>query len=366
MDGFEAYREAARRAIEASGGEAVLVEDFPSLPVSSRNACLDGVASCDLYLAVIGERGGWTAPSGKLVVEEEFEEAQRRGRLVMVLIQDSARDNGAERLARRLSDYVDGFFRQTFTTPDELYQKAQRALEPRIRHFQEPMIDTTIISAQLDSPRRLQNEVNLRFVLIPERGEEMLDPVQLESQELKYQLYELGSARDVQLLSHERRKETRVTTSAIIIEQADSTPYQTREGKDEVRIEINLQGVVTVDVNVTGRQASDWRGMGHLALLEGDIVEGLRRCFAFCNAFYQKWDPFKRYNRFFFNAALNGIGYRPLLAEPSTGNSMGMRMAGPDAVTAFAQPRLLTRQNLQQYDEQVQHALVMFRRHLRT
>jgi hypothetical protein len=228
------------------------------------------------------------------------------------------------------------------------------------------MIDTSVISAQLDSPRRLQDEVNLRFVLAPERGEEMLDPVQLESQELKYELYELGSARDIQLFSHERTKQTRVTKDAIIVEQADGNPYQTREGKDEVRIEINLQGVITVDVNVTGRQASDWRGMDHLALLEGDIVEGLSRCFAFCNAFYQKRDPFKRYDRFFFNAALNGVGYRALLTEPPTGNSIGMRMGGPDAVTAFAQPRLLTRQSLQQYGGQIQNTLFMFRRQLRT
>jgi hypothetical protein len=86
MDGFEEYREAARSAIEAAGGEPVLVEDLPSLPVSSRNACLDGVASCDMYLVAIGDRGGWTAPSGKLVVEEEFEEAQRLGQPVVVLV----------------------------------------------------------------------------------------------------------------------------------------------------------------------------------------------------------------------------------------------------------------------------------------
>jgi ABC-type branched-subunit amino acid transport system substrate-binding protein len=39
IDGFQTFREAARAAIEAAGGEPVLVnEDFPSLAASSRNA----------------------------------------------------------------------------------------------------------------------------------------------------------------------------------------------------------------------------------------------------------------------------------------------------------------------------------------
>lgn len=71
IDGFQPYREAARKGIKAAGGEPVLVnEDFPSLPKSFRNACLDAVVSSDIYLAIIGERAGWRAPSGKLVVVE--------------------------------------------------------------------------------------------------------------------------------------------------------------------------------------------------------------------------------------------------------------------------------------------------------
>jgi hypothetical protein len=41
IEGFEAYRQAAARAIDAAGAESVLVnEQFPSLAASSRNACL--------------------------------------------------------------------------------------------------------------------------------------------------------------------------------------------------------------------------------------------------------------------------------------------------------------------------------------
>lgn len=98
------------------------------MPQSSRNVCLDEVASSDIYVAVIGARGGWTAPSGKLVVEEEFEEARRRNLPVLVFLHQTERDEDAERLARRLSDYVEGYFRVEINDPQELEHEIERAL----------------------------------------------------------------------------------------------------------------------------------------------------------------------------------------------------------------------------------------------
>ena len=111
MDDFGEHRQAVKRGILSAGGEPVLVEDFPSLSVSPRNACLDGVASCDIYIAILGNRGGWTTQSGKLVVEEEYEEAIRHRITILAFIQLCDRDTDGERLVSKVSNYVDGLFR---------------------------------------------------------------------------------------------------------------------------------------------------------------------------------------------------------------------------------------------------------------
>lgn len=130
VDGFEEYREAARRGVEAAGGEPVLVnEDFPAQPDSPRNACLDAVDSCDIYLAIIGDRGGWTAPSGRLVVEEEYDRARAHNLRSLVFLKDVDRDGDAEQLVHKMSDYITGRFRIQFDTPEELEAEVQRALE---------------------------------------------------------------------------------------------------------------------------------------------------------------------------------------------------------------------------------------------
>ena len=77
MTGFETYRIAAKSAIVAANADPILAEDYPSLSSSPRNACLDGVRSCDALILIISDRGGSVAPSGKLVVEEELEEAEK-------------------------------------------------------------------------------------------------------------------------------------------------------------------------------------------------------------------------------------------------------------------------------------------------
>ena len=111
IEGFAEYRQAARSGIDQAGGEAVLVnEDFPSQASSSRNTCLDAIDSCDVFLLVLGGRGGWKTPSGRLVVEEEFEHARARKLPVIVFLEDVRRDADAQLFAKTLSDYVDGNF----------------------------------------------------------------------------------------------------------------------------------------------------------------------------------------------------------------------------------------------------------------
>ena len=128
VEGFGEFRAAARAAVVEAGGEPVLVnEDFPSLAASSRNACLDAVESSDIYVGIIGTRGGWVAPSGMLVVEEEWHHARARKRPTLFFLQTGTRDADAERLASTVSDYVDGTLRRTFATPEDLRREMVRA-----------------------------------------------------------------------------------------------------------------------------------------------------------------------------------------------------------------------------------------------
>jgi uncharacterized protein DUF4062 len=367
MDGFEEYRQAAREGIVAAGGEPILAEDFPSLPVSSRTACLDGVASSDIYIAIIGGRGGWIAPSGQLVVEEEYEEARHRKRSILAFIQNAERDADAQRLVRKLSDYIDGRFRETFSAPDTLQAAVKRALEPMIQHYARPEVDTSVIEERLRQPSPIRREASVRFVLVPERSEELIDPVSLESEELEQQLFTIGHSPTVCLFSYRRAKTPEVRPDEIVIVQADDDRH--RDGVDEVHVTLTVQGLLAIDINVTGRIASNLSGHWNYfpVIVEEDVIAALKKCFAFTRDFFETRDPYRRYDHFLYNVAVNGCQNKILMAKPPSSGSITipMRHPDPDSVIAFDRSRLLTRDDLVRPDPEVQAVLARLRRLLK-
>lgn len=364
MEGFQEYRQAAKEGIISAGAEPVLVEDYPSLPLSPRNACLNGVASCDIYLAIVGERGGWTAPSGKLVVVEEFEEASRRKLRLIAFVQKAKRDEEAELFVAKLSDYVDGVFRVTFTTPAELQSAVKNALLPLIPKSVTPAVNMSDIEEKLKNPHKLNNEAGLRFVITPERVDELIDPVELESPHLERQLNEIAHSAHVELLSYQRPKTSSVDINSITIHQTDDGGR--RDIVDDVRLEIATTGMIIIDVNVTGRVSRSQSDFADsMTISEDQITIWLKKCFAFAATFYGARDPFKRYDRMLFNAALNGIGFRKLVPKLPHGSSFSMGQQGDAVVVAFDRPRIVTRADLLKSAGEISAAIAMFRRRLK-
>lgn len=364
IDGFEDYREGARKGIAAAGGTPVLVEDFPSLAISPRTACLDGVSSCDVIIVIVGSRGGWTTPSGNLVVEEEYEEARERNLKVLAFIQKVERDKDAQRLVNTLSHYTDGFLRQTFSSPDELRVAVKDALVSIVKYSQNPEVDSSMIQEKLLSPYEVYGETTLRFILSPQRVEEVIDPLSLESDKLNRKLMELGHSAGVDLFSYECPKTTDVGINEIVILQSDER--RNGRGREVVRLEMTTTGVVVIDTNVTGLHPEDNSFSDVMAILEDDVVGRLNKCFAFASAFLEMNDKFRRYDPVIYNTALSGIRYRTLMAKPSANGSYPMRMADDKIVVAFDKPQVITRTELAEFHRHVDMTLALFRRRLRS
>lgn len=361
VKGFESYREAARRGIEAAGGEPVLVnEDFPSLPDSSRNACLDAVASSDIYLAIIGERAGWKAPSGKLVVEEEFEEAQNRDLPVLLFLVDGDQEEEAERLARRLSDYVEGYFRVEVESPAELKGEIERALQRLIDNPTDEQPDMQRVRDPMSAPYDLGGQPSLRTVLVSEREEEVVDPMTLESEKFRHRVYRIAHALSVKLLRYTEPKSHSLTQDSLVITQR-SLGRQGR-GKENTRIEIGERGRIIVDASVT---EPSQKGMGAGMVIDASKIKGAaQRTFAFTEALYDGFDPHGRYHQFLHGAALANPGNRKIADEvnPQQQSFSMSYGAQSDHVIAFDAPRSISRNTLREPGDEIERLLTRIRR----
>ena len=362
MEDYKAYRSAARDGISRAECEPVLVEDFPSAPYSPRTACLDGVASCDALLLIIGNRGGWIAPSGKLVVEEELEEARRRGLYVFVFIQDTNRDEAAKRLVKTVSDYVHGFYRRTFRSPADLVRLVEDATKnldiPNEGHAMQVFNDA------FSKAHIINDEACVRFMLVPIRKDELLDPVSLETTELKDQILELAHAREIRLFSYERAKSVTVTVDSMVLHQTD---VRGRGQIDEVLLEITSEGAIRIDANVTnlGLPESDVSMNSYYVIVEEDILIRLTASFALCRVFFDSRDPYRRHEQFIYNATLQQVGHRSIVQDrPAGQTSYSVGFDDDTPVIAFDQPRQTNRTTINSPQPEIDAIVTMFRRRL--
>ena len=71
--GLETERDSLPSLITALGHTPVRFEDFSSQSVPPRQACLDAVASCDVYLLLLGPKYGYRFPeTGQSATHDEF------------------------------------------------------------------------------------------------------------------------------------------------------------------------------------------------------------------------------------------------------------------------------------------------------
>ncbi len=379
MQGFEDYREAARAGIVEANAEAVMAEDWTSRPDSSRTACLDMVASSDAFVLVVGARGGWRAPSGKLVVEEEWEEAQRRKLPARVFVQEGVTpDPDAASLIASVSDYIHGRFRRTFTDPASLTAEVARALADVAAL---PVNAMTLSSADL---RRhalaVGGQTNhtgrpgktLRFVLAPKRGGEVIEPQQLDDRAFHHQVMTAATHPEHAIVTYGQRVAPRVERTALVLEApAPETWHEARAA----RVEVHERGLLLVDTPLDAPPRNDLgRGTIPEHVLDANRVENaLTTAFRFAGAVYDLVDPYRRHERFLVDVALDGVRANVLERDPQPRGSYTIpfewglgRQDGETPLMLLDGPRTIGRDDLARPDAEVGRLMAYLQRELRT
>jgi len=314
MDGFAEFRQAARRAIVACGAEPVMAEDFPPSTDSSRNACLNGVASSDVCMVIVGARGGWATPSGRLVVEEEYEEARRGNKIVAVFLQGVERDSQAANLATRLSDYIGGHFRAKFATSGELEESIRGYLPGILKTLELPVADSDLVKSFLASPSLVDAEPFVRLALAPERTEQIIDRVEIGTPEFLNKVMECAHNPKVGFFSYSCAKTQAVESDILQVNELPSDQYRARGSSRAIRIKID--GLICLEASVAPSKDLENYSCGpFLSIVKGDVAGALTSLFAFANELYSSRDPYLRHQTIFYGAAVGNVRNRRLVAQ---------------------------------------------------
>ena len=363
VDGFKAQREAARRGVTSAGADPILVnEDHPAASESPRNACLDAVESCDIYIMLLGARGGSVTPSGRLVVEEEFECARARRMPTLVFIEDVSRDVDASNLIARVSDYTDGTFRKTFRSVAELERQVDLAVRRICEMMSQPITPDTVVTDRLAMRVRERSDPSLRLVIAPERREELMSPAEIESEEFLTKVFEVGHAGARALLNYSCPKTHRTEGAALVVEQTG--PGGRYDSTDSILLSVDESGVLDVLAGVSNRRhaATDVFAANMVVLTE-DIQEVCASVFGFAGRLFDVIDPYKRHQRFLYGVALHGLGFRQIARDVTPKSSYEMVISrGNEPLIAFPGTRVLTRRDLSGPGEEIARTVTLLER----
>jgi len=359
IDAYEAFRAAAAQGVEDAGGEPVMVERLPSLTVSPRNACLDGVGASDVYLVLIGARAGWTTPGGAVATEEEFDEAARLARPVLVFIQDvKDRETRAAQFARRVCDYVGGRFRTEFTDTDGLRSQVAAAVRAVRRTMDLPLSDPSRVLALLGPKQEQAYGASVRLALVTERAGEIVSPERLESPGLLRDLYEIGHERNVHFFDYSASKEPHLSRDGALAISQRSEHGRERSAADLL---LSESGELVLETAIASGGGSDSM-LAFSSITEKDLQAALGTEFAFAAHILDALDPHERYSALWAGAAIFGAEHCYLYRNPPSSRSRPIRTGDAGPVVAEKKPRKVARAQLRSGEAEIQRLISLFRR----
>jgi len=362
IDNFELYRTAAADGIRAANGEPVRInEDFPSLPDSSRNACLDAIATCDAFVLLLGDRAGWKSPSGRFVIEEEYDEAIRIGLPVFVFLEEITRNGESQVFADRISDYVLGTFRRTFQSPDDLKTLVRNALNET---KSVPGRDVTSdIADALAAKGTHSNLPMLRLALASVRNEDLIDPLTLLRTDYQDAIIRVATTEPYPLFGLRKAKAADVRGKTLALTQSDDRGSHGAEWQSMVLL--GHGGLLAAETSIGSHEQlhQSYNVSTSMTVVTNDLVEAARSLLQFANQLFAFVDPYYRHRQLQFNVAIHGLDFRTIVdAKPTSGQGVPMRMMGGALVTAYDEPRAITREALSNPNEEIDRA-VQFLKH---
>lgn len=252
MVDFEAIRQVARDAVESVGMRPIMAELSGASVTSAQRALLDDVARADVYLLILGERYGTPGASGLSPTEEEFEEAQRRRKPILLVRQDVEMEPRQRQLLERAGGrWEEGQKWDTFTDERDLGLKIVRSLT---RLQQTGNVRELAPQAQQRAHALAHGErqdgfggygPRARVALVPLIDVALLDDVRLDDGALPDRLAEL--ARSSRLVPQALGIAHKVSRSGISL----TAEAERRDGAT-VAIEVGNDGAILVEGSVAG------------------------------------------------------------------------------------------------------------------
>jgi hypothetical protein len=284
QSGFGDVRAAARAGVESFGWRAMMAETVGATPASPQRALLDRVAESDVLVLLVGPRYGARQESGLSATEEEFDEARRRGKPILVLRQDGELEpEQREFLDRATGGWEGGALYGTFRDASDVGLAVVRGLtnirDRGARATVEPAAQERAAALAADARRQGygQGGAIARVVLVPLIDQPLLQAAALEDRNLPEEL--AAAARAARLVPQSDGITTNVSAAGIELQVGER--YAGRA------LTVGAKGEIVVEASVGGED----RNFGSMRVVPERLEEAIRGAAAFAASAWSRIDP---------------------------------------------------------------------------
>jgi hypothetical protein len=284
QSGFEDVRAAARAGVESFGWRAMMAETVGATPASPQRGLLDRVAESDVLVLLVGPRYGARQESGLSATEEEFDEARRRGKPILVLRQDGElAPEQQEFLDRATGGWEGGALYGTFRDASDVGLAVVRGLtnirDRGARATLEPAAQERAAALAADARRQgySQGGSIVRVVLVPLIDQPLLQAAALEDRNLPEEL--AAAARAARLVPQSEGIATNVSAEGIQLQVGEQ--YAGRA------LMVGAKGEIVVEASVGGED----RNFGSMRVVPERLEEAIRGAAAFAESAWNRIDP---------------------------------------------------------------------------
>ena len=354
--GFEDVRAGARAGVENFGHRAVMAETTGAAAASPQRALLDRVAAADIYLLLVGPQYGARQASGVSATEEEFDEARRRGKPILVLRQDGELEPEQEEFLRRATGgWEGGILYDHFRDASDVGLAVVRALRNLEERGARAELEPAAVARAQELATGARRDgyghggASARVVLVPLLGQRLLDAVALDDAALPDEL--AGSARAARLVSQSQGIDTRVTAAGITLMVGE-------RHSGGLTISIGANGEIVAEASVAG----DDQNFGSMRVVPERLEQAIRSAIAFAESVWQRVDARGEVQEVAVTVAIPGAQHRSWGAgRGGSSISMGGMFSMPETAIA-PQPALVIRRADLARDETIARLVAEMRR----
>ena len=335
ITGLEGVRDAAAAGIRTVGMHALRSEELSADADSSRRALLDQVGRSDLYLLILGARYGDFGVNETSPTEDEYDEAVRLHKPILVVLQDTELESRQRQFLERVrGTWGEGVFYGRFNDATDVGATVAAALSRRQAGVIEDGPDAHQRAVELATEENRHaggSGIGARVALVPLRRGTIIDAIALDAPDLGNSL--AGALRAADAVPQNVGIEAEVSSAGIRLTGSAAQNWTTPVAT------VGVDGTMTVfgSIAVEGQ-------LGFSSVDPDRLRALISRAGRAAQLILDRVDSRGEVGQIAVAAAVHGAAYKSYGAVSGGPTHVSMRL--PSVVVAPAEPEIVPRGQL--------------------